>query len=253
MKLSLVIPAHNEEKRIGATLAQYSEYFEVLREKKALDYEILVVINNTQDQTETIVRAASEQNTRIRYLNFAQGGKGFAVIEGFLDALKRENDLIGFVDADMATSPSEFYKLVASMGSRDGVIASRWVPGSTVRPKPSVQRKIARTAFNVLIRSLLFLPFRDTQCGAKVFRRHAVEKIVSRITMSQWAFDVDLLYICRREGFTIGEFPTVWVDQEYSKINFWKAGPRMALGIVRLRILTVFPRLVRAYESFFPS
>lgn len=237
MKVSIVIPAHNEEKRIGKTLEEYSKYYNLLMKERELDYRIIVSINKTTDGTKKITEKFSKRDSRICYLDLPLGGKGYAVVEGFREALKDNSDLIGFVDADMATSPEEFHKLVKKLGKLDGVIASRWIRGAIVSPRPSVRRMIARWAFNSLIRTILFLPYRDTQCGAKVFKREVIESIVNQVTMSQWAFDVDLLYVCRKNGFKIREVPTVWTDKEYSKINFWKAGPRMALGVIRLRII----------------
>lgn len=249
--VSIVIPAYNEEKRIGKTLDVFGEFFEKIRRDGKIEYELLVVINNTKDRTEEIVKENQRNNSRIRYLNFKRGGKGFAVIEGFKDALKRKNDLIGFVDADLATSPKEFYRLIEHIGNYDGIIASRYVAGAVIKPKPSLQRLLAKKAFNILVRFLLLIPYRDTQCGAKVFKRRTVQEFVNSITMSQWAFDVDLLYTARKKSFKIREFPTMWADKEYSKINFWRAGPGMAIGVVRLRILnSPYKGLLKIYDKF---
>lgn len=248
-RVAIIMPAYNEEKRIGKTLETYSEYFNGLVREKIIDYEILVVINNTKDRTADIVRGFCFSNKRILYLDLEKGGKGHAVIEGFKDTLKRNSDFIGFVDADMATLPEAFFELVKNIGRFDGVIASRWVKGAIVTPRPSFRRKIARWMFNSLIKALLFLPYRDTQCGAKVFRKQAIEGVLSNLTMSRWAFDVDLLYSLRKIGFRIKEIPTVWADKEYSKINFWSAGPWMALGVIRLRIMnSPFKKMIRIYD-----
>ena len=252
MKISITIPAYNEEKRIGKTLKTYSTYFEELRKDKKLDYEILVVINNTTDKTENIVKKFVKTNKRIKYLNLKSGGKGYAVVEGFKDSLKRKNDLVGFVDADMATSPEEYYKLITELKNCDGVIASRYVKNAVIKPRPSISRLIAKRMFNFLVRGILFLPYNDTQCGAKIFKREAISKVVNLITMSKWAFDVDLLYTLRKKGFKVKEIPTVWVDKEYSKINFWSAGPWMALGVIRLRLLdSRLKRIVLLYNKFY--
>jgi len=183
-------------------------------------------------------------------MNLKPGGKGFAVIEGFKDALKRENELIGFVDADMATSPEEYYRLIKFVGKCDGIIASRYMRGSVINPKPTVQRLIAKRMFNLLVRALLFLPFKDTQCGAKIFKREVIEKILPFFTMSQWVFDVELLYLLKKKiNSRIKEVPTVWSDKAYSTINFWKAGPRMALGVLRLRVLnSPLKDIIRIYD-----
>src|SRR5690349_5588539 len=115
MKVSIVIPAYNEEKRIGATLEFFSTYFKALEKENKLNYEILVVINNTKDNTVGVVKAAQKKDSKIIYLDLPKGGKGYAVTEGFKDALKRKNDLIGYVDADLATRPEDFYDLIKNI------------------------------------------------------------------------------------------------------------------------------------------
>lgn len=246
-KVSIVIPAYNEEKRIGGTLGAYSEYFNRLK----LDYEILIVINNTQDKTEEIVKEYIKKNPLIRYLNFKKGGKGFAVIEGFKDALTRDNDLIGFVDADMATPPEEYYKLIKAIRNFDGAIADRYLKNSRMFPPVTFRRVIVSRLFNILTRAFLLMPYKDTQCGAKLFKRNVIIEILPLISMSQWAFDVDLLYQTNKKKFKIIRVATQWFDKTYSKINFWSAGPWMALGVIRLRILnSPFKKFVKIYDKF---
>jgi glycosyltransferase involved in cell wall biosynthesis len=250
MKLSIVMPAYNEEERIGSTLADFSSFFESIRKNSQLSYQILVVINNTTDNTLSIVQEAKKKNPRISYINLPKGGKGYAVIEGFKHALDEKYDLIGFVDADNATIPSEFYKLVTNIDGFDSIIASRYIKGSVVNPRQGLKRIISSRVFNALIRSVMFLNIKDTQCGAKLFKSHSLRLIIPKITMSQWAFDVELLYLLKKNKMTIKEVPTVWSDNKYSKLNFMKAGPKMVLGILRLRIInSPFKSLVRIYDS----
>lgn len=238
MKVSIIIPAYNEEKRIGKTLEEYGKFFQQkLKQKKLKDFRIIVVINNTTDRTEEIVKGWKKKFKQIEYLNFKEGGKGFAIIEGFKYALKKGDELIGFVDADMATSPESFYDLIENVGDYDGIIASRYIGGAVVNPRQSWQRVFVSRIFNTMIRSLFFIKYRDTQCGAKLFKREVVEIVLPEIGITQWAFDVDLLYQLERKNKKIKEFPTVWADKEYSKINFMKAGPRMGLAIIRLRLI----------------
>jgi len=254
MKMSVVMPAYNEEKRIGKTLEKYSEFFENIRlaGKKHFEYEILIVINGTTDRTGEIVEGYKKKNPRIGFLDLVKGGKGYAIIEGFRNALTRENDLIGFVDVDMATSPEEYWKLVLNINKHDCVIADRYIKGSRVYPPNTFRRLIVSRVFNVFIRGLLFLPYRDTQCGAKVFKREVIERVLPKLKFSKWAFDVDLVYNVRKLGYKIKSFPTVWIDKEYSKINFWKAGPWMALGVIRLRLINSPLRdLAKFYDFVF--
>jgi len=245
--VTIIIPAYNEEKRIAGTLEEYGKFFTNLKKTKKLDSEILVVINNTHDLTEEIVKKYRKKYKIIKYLNFKQGGKGFAIMEGFKEALKdKRSGLIGFVDADMATGPDAFYDLVKNIGRCDGIIASRYVSDAKVSPKQTWKRVFVSRIFNFLIRTLFLMPYKDTQCGAKLFKKEVINKIVRHLGMTQWAFDVELLYLIRKAGFKILEYPTVWADREYSKINFMKAGPRMALSIIRLRLInSVFEPLLK--------
>ena len=250
MKVSIIIPAYNEEKRIDKTLSAYSKYFDNLVKKKELNYEIIVSINNTTDKTLEIVKKHKKKNKKIRYLNLKPGGKGFAVIKGFKDALKRKNDLIGFVDADMATPPQAFHYLIKNINENSGIIASRYHKHSVVHPKQTWKRIASSRMFNALVRIVLFLPLRDTQCGAKLFKRKALERTLRTLTMSQWAFDVDLLYNMKKLGYSIKEAPTMWSDKSDSKINFLSAGPFMALGVIRLRLInSPLKFIVKAYDK----
>ena len=248
--LYIIIPAYNEENRIGRTLEEYASFFEKKLKKELRDYSILVVINNTTDNTESIVKQYQKKYKRINYLNLPGGGKGYAVSAGFKEALKGKMEIIGFVDADLATTPEEFAKLIPYISEADAIIASRYLKSSVMNPPPSIQRVFSSRVYNSLIRALFLLPYRDTQCGAKIFRRKAIESSCDSFTMSQWAFDLDIIYNIRKKGFSIKEVPTAWSDRKYSKINFLKAGPRMALGIIRLRLInSPFKGFIRLYDT----
>ncbi len=234
-KVSIIVPAYNEEKRIGRMLEKYSQFFDALVNEKKLDYEIIVVINNTKDRTEEIVSELVARNKKVKYLNFKRGGKGFAVVEGFKDALKRDSDLIGFVDADMATSPEEFYKLIRAINGFDGVIASRYVEGAVVYPAFNFRRIIVARIFNFMVRALFLINFKDTQCGAKLFNKPASREITSTVRMSQWAFDVELLYALKKKGFRVKEIPTTWREVEGSNIKIIKSSIQMFLSLIQLR------------------
>ncbi len=250
-KLSIVIPAYNEEKRIGNTLKAYSNYFESLRKQKKLDYEIVVVINNTTDNTEDVVRKYQKKNKRILCLNLKAKGKGYAVIEGFKDSLKRKNDMIGFVDADMSTKPAQFYELAENIRNNDGIIASRYVKGAIIRPRRTIMRVLTAEGFSFLVRTMFLMPYKDTQCGAKLFNRKLAEYLSKNVGMTRWAFDVELLYKARKAGFTIKEQPTIWTEHEGTKMNVTKTSLQMFLAIARLRLIySPFVKLQRPLRPF---
>tara|TARA_Y100000034_G_scaffold19272_1_gene21687 strand:- start:8324 stop:9094 length:771 start_codon:yes stop_codon:yes gene_type:complete len=232
-KVSIIIPAHNEEKRIGRTLKEYISYFQKL--KKSLDFRIIVVLNACSDNTLKIVEKYKIKELEI--LNFRQGGKGFAIVEGFKRALKGNSNLIGFVDADLATPPEAFYDLIKNINGNDGVIANRWDKHSIIKTPQTIFRRIIGRGFNLIVKILFLLPHQDTQCGAKLFKRELLEKIIPKLGSSEWSFDVDLLFYARREKAKIKSIPTIWSDKKESKINIKKTPLTMFLSVVRLRLV----------------
>jgi len=250
--ISIVMPAYNEEKRIRRTLENYGSFFAEKKKKREIrNFEILVVINDTKDKTEEIVKETSKKYPEIRYLNFKQGGKGFAIIEGFKDALKRNNELIGYVDADMSTPPEAFYDLVEKIGRYDGIIADRWHKKSIITPKQSLFRRFISRGYNLIVRTLFLFPFRDTQCGAKLFKRKVLEENMGKVITSNWGFDIALLYCLRKESEArIKSIPTIWHDEIGSKVNLKRTPIRMFASSIRLRLIhSPFKFLVKAYRK----
>ncbi len=237
MKVSIIIPAYNEEKRIGSTLLSYYDFFHDLHQATMLDFELVVVLNGCKDNTFTVVKEIRHHKPKIHIIDLKQAGKGLAIKAGFMNALARENDFIGFVDADMATRPEYFYELIKNINNVDGVIASRYMPGAQVYPpRPLIKRWGSRIFYEPLIRLLFGIYFYDYQCGAKLFKRHVVARIAQELTVTQWAFDVELLYLCRKDGFIIKEVPTIWHDQADSKLRLMRSGMRMISSLIKLRL-----------------
>jgi glycosyltransferase involved in cell wall biosynthesis len=249
-KVSIVMPAHNEEGRINDTLKAYSEYFTRLKKENALDFEIVVVTNGCKDNTCDIVNGYRNMYPEVRLLDFESSGKGFAVIEGFKDSIRRNMKLIGFVDADGATPPRAFYGLIRNIRNNDGIIANRWDPRSTIRTQQTFLRKLLSRGFNLIVRSMFLLPHQDTQCGAKLFRKSLLEKITPKLGSSEWSFDVDLLFYARRAKARVISIPTLWEDKKGSKINVKKTPIKMFCSAVRLRLVhSPFKFAVRAHSK----
>ncbi len=246
--LSIIIPAHNEERRIEPTLLAYASFLREKTKKKILKgFEILVVLNACRDRTLDVVKRCRKKYGEIRFLNFTRGGKGFAILEGFKDA---KGSFVGFVDADMATPPEAFYDLAEHLEGYDGVIASRWLKGAQISTRQTLLRRITSRGFNFLVRSFFLMPYRDTQCGAKLFTKDVVREIVSDVGTTAWAFDVDLIYKIRKKKYRILEWPTTWNDKKESVLNLKKVPLQMFLGILRLRLLnSPFRFAVRFYDK----
>ncbi len=236
VNLALIIPAYNEEQRILPTLQAYYSYFDDKRKKNGLSFEIIVALNGCSDNTCDIVNEMQKSLEKITLLNLPQAGKGYAITQGFKYSLTTEADLIGFVDADMATSPQEFYHLIEEIGKKDGIVASRYMKGSVVTPlRPKLKRWGSKIVYEPLVKMLLGLSYKDLQCGAKLFKRKVIEQIVDYLKVRQWAFDVELLYLCKIFNFSIKEIPTVWHDQALSKLNSLHGGMRMLSSIFKIR------------------
>ena len=230
----LLIPAYNEEKRIEPVLRDYAEYF---KRNYAGRFTLVVVLNGCVDNTWGVVERVTRDYPSVTALEFpAPIGKGGALIEGF--KLAHRADLIGYVDADGATSPAAFHDLLRHSKEADCIIASRWLPTSVLHQAQTKKRQFASRVFHRIVRTLLpSLNVRDTQCGAKLMRREAAEKIHPALRIADMAFDINLLYALRRNGFSVLEVPTEWTDKLGSTVVLGRTSLVMLLSVVRLRII----------------
>ncbi len=245
MKVSIIIPAFNEEDRIQPMLDLYLAHFVPLYGD---DMECVVIVNGSDDRTAEICRGYAARFPQVRVTEERRAiGKGGAVMLGFREA---RGELVGFVDADGATPPDAFQALIEGIGSAGAIIASRWLPASSVSPPQPLSRRIASRIFNGMVRILFDLPITDTQCGAKLMKREAVAAILPNLGLTQWAFDVDLLFQLRRAGYGITEIPTTWHDVLGSKVNVPKASAQMTIAILRLRLIhSPFRWVVTLYNA----
>jgi glycosyltransferase involved in cell wall biosynthesis len=229
MKVSIVIPAYNEEKRIEKTVRSYYTYFLEKKYELAIDFELILVLNGCVDNTLGVIEGfLQEMAPHLIIIDLPQAGKGLALRSGFADALVRhETDLIGFVDADMATEPDAFFDLIGHLDGCDGVIASRYMPGAKISPaRPLYKRWGSKIIYEPFVYMLFGLSYYDLQCGAKIFKWAVLQDINQYLTVDQWALDAELLYLCKKFDYVIKEVPTVWSDQVGSKLTV-RAGLKM--------------------------
>lgn len=222
--LSIIIPAYNEEDRIKPTLEAYLDYF------KDQNVEIIVIMNGCTDNTLKVVE--SIKDPRLKYLNLKQPGKGNALLQGFKIA---SGDLISYIDADNSTTPEFLNKLLENMEDWDCVMGSRYLKNSTMLTKQPFSRRIASRGYNLLVRLILNLQFKDTQAGAKIFKKQAIESITENFKTSGWGIDVSILYKIKKKGFTIKEIPIEWQDTKGSKLKMRKAIPGMFFSLLKTR------------------
>jgi glycosyltransferase involved in cell wall biosynthesis len=233
--LLLLIPAYNEENRIEPVLREYATYFQGQYPGR---FQLVVVLNGCRDNTGGVVQRVAAEYPAIRTLEFAEPiGKGGALIEGLKLALESKPDLVGYVDADGATPPRALDELVRRIDGADCVIGSRWLPGAVLHQAQTHKRQFASRAFHLIIQTLFWMNIRDTQCGAKVMRREAVEKIHSHLRIADMAFDINLLYSLKHAGFRILEVPTEWTDRIGSKVTLFHTSLVMLLSALRIRLV----------------
>lgn len=226
--LSLVIPAYNEAERLPDTLRQVREF--VAAEPRPI--EVLVVDNASQDETATIAATATAGMPYLRVLSEARRGKGAAVRAG---ALAARGDYVFFADADLSMPLAEARNfLPPKLTGAEVAIGSREAPGAVRYDEPALRHLMGRV-FNLLVRMLLLPGVHDTQCGFKCFSAGAARDLFAALTLTDWTFDVELLYLARRRGYRIVEVPIHWRYQPGSRVDPLRDAARMAAGVWRVR------------------
>jgi glycosyltransferase involved in cell wall biosynthesis len=223
VRYSLVIPAYNEEHRI-------SPLFEAITR---FDGELIVVCDGTDATADVVDRIASRrQDLTIRCLRFDHRlGKGGGVIAGLAAA---RSPIVGYFDADGSTSVKEMQRLFREISAADGAIGSRWVSGSTLKVRQGTLRQLESRAFNLLIRLLFGLDYHDTQCGAKVFKKSAIDAVVPEMISTGFEFDVELLWRLKKSGYRVVEVPIEWQNKGDSRVRK-RDMVRMLAGLFAVR------------------
>lgn len=230
MKLSIVIPAYNEARRLPATLASISEYLEL----SGIDAEIIVVDDGSTDGTIDAVRNLPGKGLPPRILSFeGNRGKGAVTRDGMLEA---KGNFVLFMDADNSTHVTEVEKLlvVAEQGV-PVVIGSRYLEKDSIKIKQPWYRVMISRAGNALIQGVLLRGIKDTQCGFKLFSRDAATQIASRLTMERFSFDMELLVIAKQLDLEIREVPVNWYDTPGTRLRPIKSSFQTLIDLVRIR------------------
>jgi glycosyltransferase involved in cell wall biosynthesis len=229
--ISIIIPAYNEGARIGATLDKILAY---LAQRGWGDAEIIVVNDGSYDNTVEIVRECAAKNPGVRLLeNPGNRGKGYSVRSGMLHA---EGETLLFSDADLSSPIEEASKLFAAIAAgSDIAIGSRWLQSELQTQKQPLYRQLLGRVFNLLLRIILGLKFKDTQCGFKAFTRRSAQVIFPRQQIERWGFDPELLFLARKFGFRVTEVPVAWAHREGTRINPLRDGIRMFGEILKIR------------------
>jgi dolichyl-phosphate beta-glucosyltransferase len=226
--LTIVLPAYNEEARLGSALDELFEYLRGPgRDALAMTTHVMVVDDGSSDGTCDLVRGRPEMaDGDISLLPVPHGGKGAAVRAGMLHA---QGDLVVFADADMATPPHELVPLVAALQTVDAAYGSRIQPdGSDMRASQPAWRRALGKTFHALASVWVVGPVQDTQCGFKGFHREVATDVFSRQKITSIVFDVEVIYLIRRRGYSFKVIPIQWADVRGSRMH---PGLRLALRV----------------------
>jgi glycosyltransferase involved in cell wall biosynthesis len=240
-RLSIVVPAYNEAARIESALVGVLGCVE----RCGWDAEVLVVDDGSTDGTAAIVQQWMSSNHRLHLIqNPGNRGKGYSVRNGLLQA---RGEIVLFTDADLS-SPMEEARLLfeAIDAGADVAIGSRWLDKEKQTVHQPLYRRFFGRCFNWVTRKVMGLPFKDTQCGFKAFKRDAAQTIFRLQTIERWGFDPEILFIARKLDYKIVEVPVTWGHDERSRISYLKDGMKMLEEMGQIRANSLRGRYDRA-------
>jgi glycosyltransferase involved in cell wall biosynthesis len=225
-KLSIVIPAYNEGARIERTLERVLSCVD----RQGWDAEVLVIDDGSSDSTPAIVQRWMETHPRLHLVkNEGNRGKGYSVRNGLL-----------FTDADLSAPMEEAELLLAAIADgADVAIGSRWMDKTRQTIHQPLYRRFFGRCFNWVTRMVMGLPFKDTQCGFKAFKRSAAQVIFRLQRIERWGFDPEILFIARKLSYNIREVPVTWGHDERSRMSYLKDGMKMLeeMAVIRTNSL----------------
>jgi len=227
--VSIVIPSYNEELRLPATLQSIAAFLPSLGSRT----EIIVVDDGSKDRTAAVAESFRDVLPLLRVVsNGVNRGKGFSVRHGMLEARGRN---VLFTDADLSAPIEEAPKLLEALKTYDVAIGSRAMDRSLIEVHESRFREFAGIIFNKIVRIVLRLPFVDTQCGFKAFRREACGIIFEQQRIERFGFDPELLYLARHHGLRTVEIPVRWAHSPATKVNMLRDSIQMFVDIFTIR------------------
>lgn len=236
--ISVIIPAFNEQDRLGASLLRIITYLE----GRGDNFELIVVDDGSDDDTVAVALSFRNRWAGLEVLrNDGNRGKGYSVRRGMLAA---RGKFLLFSDADLSTPIEEMEKLLHSVqsGECDVAIGSRGLRESRLEVRQPMFREAMGWVYNLIVQCLALRGIWDSQCGFKLFHREAARRIFTLGTANGFGFDVEVLYIARKLGYCINEVPVRWVNSPQSKVNPVRDSCIMFWDVVKVRLNDCFGR-----------
>ena len=240
MKLSIVIPAYNEARRLPTTLSAVSGYLDL----SGIEAEVIVVDDGSTDGTREAARSVPGAGMPPKVIGFeGNRGKGAAVKEGMMAA---QGEYVLFMDADNSTHITEVEKLLTVAEKNVPVaIGSRYMDSDSIKIRQPWYRVWLSRVGNQMIQLVLLPGVRDTQCGFKLFQRDAARNIARLLTMDRFSFDMELLVIAKRLGYEIQEVPVNWYDTPGTRLRPIRSALRTLADLLKIKYNVVRGRYAK--------
>lgn len=227
--LSIIVPSYNEELRLPPSLTAIADYIQ----KSGRETEVLVVDDGSNDRTAAVAESFRDRIPLLHVVrNGENRGKGYSVRHGMTEA---RGDIVLFTDADLSAPIEEADKLISALDTYDVAIGSRALDRSLIAVHESGFREFAGIVFNKIVRLVLWLPFVDTQCGFKAFRREKCKIIFEQQLIERFGFDPELLYLARHHGLKAIEIPVRWAHSPATKVNMLRDSVQMFVDVFTIR------------------
>jgi dolichyl-phosphate beta-glucosyltransferase len=241
-ELSIIIPSYNEELRLPATLSSIAAYIRSSKRR----IEVIVVDDGSRDKTVAVAEQFRNEIPSLRVVSNGENrGKGYSVRHGMQEA---RGEIVLFTDADLSAPIEEVEKLLPAMKTNDVAIGSRAMDRSQITVHESPFREFAGIVFNKIVRLILWLPFVDTQCGFKAFRREPCKIIFEQQTIERFGFDPELLYLARHHGLRAVEISVRWGHSPATKVSMMRDSLMMFVDVFVIRWNSITGKYPRRHK-----
>lgn len=230
IKLSVVIPCYNEESRFQKGIDHYISYLK----KQDYSWELILINDGSKDKTLELMQSTARNNKNIKVITYRQNhGKGYAITRGVENA---RGAIILFTDIDHSVPIKTIENFYGYFGKGyQVVIGSRRAEGARIVIRQYPLRELLGRGFTFLVRSIINWEIKDATCGFKVFKKDIAQKIFAKLTIYDWAFDAEILFLCKKLNIKVAQAPVVWSDARGTKVSLGKDVARSFLGLVKIR------------------
>jgi glycosyltransferase involved in cell wall biosynthesis len=227
--VDVIIPVYNEESALNKNILILKNFLEINLKQK---FKIIIVDNASIDNTSKIGKNLAKKFTDIEYIYLGKKGRGGALRYAWM---KSKADIVSYMDVDLSTDLKSFPIMISALISKfDLASGSRLVRGARI--KRSFKRELLSRIYNLLLRMVLLVNFKDAQCGFKAARINVAKDIIPRTKDNNWFFDSELMIVAEKKGYKIIEIPVNWIEDPDSKVNLVKTSLQYLKGIVDMRL-----------------